>query len=159
MDKTNDINTPPCLNKLTAGRQHQARARVEAEAFEAALLEQCPGPIEQGLARTAATFYFAVRTYHWRRMARARRRDKELSEAVAAGNALERLLDRLQLLPAKADDTPTPQLSPRARYEVFRQSLLESPTLQIPANDSSAQAADAGKIPSGAKNAPESSHQ
>jgi hypothetical protein len=101
---------------LTAGRQHQARARVEAESFEAALLARCPGPVEQGLARTAATFYFAVRLYHWRRMSRARRRDKELAEAVAAGNALERILERLHLLPTVPDKPPTPQSSPADSY-------------------------------------------
>ena len=94
----------------SAGHQHKARARAEAEAFEASLLAQVSGPVEQALARTAATMFFSVRLYHWRRISRARRRDKETQEAVAAGNALERLLERLQLLPTR-DKPPTSSTS------------------------------------------------
>lgn len=79
--------------------QHKARARVEAEAFEAALLLQVQTPVQIALAKTASSFYLAVRTYHWRRMARAKQRPKELAEAVAAGNALDRMLETLGLIP------------------------------------------------------------
>jgi hypothetical protein len=105
-------------------RQHQARARVETEAFEAALLVQVQTPVQIALAKTAASFYLAVRLYHWRRMARAKQRPKELAEAVAAGNALDRMLETLGLIPnpGNADSRTTAH---RERFESA--SLADAP--------------------------------
>jgi hypothetical protein len=112
-----DTNGNHKLDKLAGGHHHKARARAEAEAFEESLLAKLADPVEQHLARVAATMYFSVRLYHWRRMSRARRRDKETQEAVAAGNALERLLERLRFLPPSAN-TPTSQSSANVSHDI-----------------------------------------
>jgi hypothetical protein len=111
------------IEQLVSGK-HKARARREAEAFESALLSQVATPSEQALARTAATMFLAVRLYHYRRLSRAKIRERETAELVSAGNTLERLLERLGLIGGAqtgqpgAEKVPTPQSSANvSRYQ------------------------------------------
>src|SRR4051812_29558235 len=83
--------------------RYKAHAFREAAELEARLVSQTTGPVDAAMAQLAGSLMLAIRTWHWRRVAKRKLKAGEGADLAAHTNALLRILERFGG-PANADD-------------------------------------------------------
>lgn len=95
--------------------KYRAAAFREASELEAALTADAKTAAERALARAAGTTLLAIRTWHWRRIARRKFAATESADLVAHTNALVRLLEKLGHGQVSGDASHTPAAATAAQ--------------------------------------------